>query len=138
MTDMFSPQRRSEIMSHIHSKDTEVEKIVFRYLRQNHIYFQRHYKKVRGRPDIALPRKKRAVFIDGDFWHGRDYDRIVRSRGEGDYWPIKIAKNIARDKENRDELKEKGWSLLVVWESDISRKSSRQAILESIKKFLEG
>lgn len=67
MPDMFSAQKRSEIMSRIRSKGTEAERITFKYLRQNKIYFQKHYARVAGKPDIALPRKKKAFFIDGDF-----------------------------------------------------------------------
>ncbi len=136
MPDMFSPEKRSEIMSHIRSKDTEAERIAFRYLRKYKIYFQKHYARAAGKPDIALPRKKKAVFIDGDFWHGRDYERIVASRPEGDYWPAKIAYNIERDAKNRAELKKNGWKLLVIWESDIKRKKTRDSALEQIARFL--
>ncbi|KKR09150.1 MAG: hypothetical protein UT37_C0024G0005 [Parcubacteria group bacterium GW2011_GWA2_39_18] len=69
-TDVFSRNKRSEIVSRIRSSDTEIEKDVFRFLRANGIHFQKHYKKAAGCPDIALPNKKRAVFIDSDFWHG--------------------------------------------------------------------
>jgi DNA mismatch endonuclease (patch repair protein) len=136
MADMFSAKKRSEIMSRIRSEDTQAEKIAFHFLRKNGMYFQKHYKRVLGKPDLALPRKKKAVFIDGDFWHGRDYERIVKSRPDNDYWPIKIANNIARDKRNREELRKNGWTLLVVWESDIKRKSTRDAGLRAIKDFL--
>lgn len=136
MPDMFSPSKRSEIMSRIRSKETEAERITFRHLRRNKIYFQKHYARVAGKPDIALPRKKKAVFIDGDFWHGRDYGRIVASRPQGDYWPAKIAYNMERDARNRAELIEKGWKLLVIWESDIKRKRTRTDTLEQIARFL--
>ncbi len=137
MADMFTPQKRSEIMSRIRSKNTEAERITFKYLRQNKVYFQKHYKKVLGKPDIALPRRKKAVFIDGDFWHGRDYERIKRSRPADDYWPAKIAENIARDRKSRAALAEEGWSLLAVWESDIKRKRTRDSQLNAIKEFLQ-
>ena len=62
-------------MSKIRSKNTKAELIVFRELRKRKIHFQKHYKKVVGSPDIAIPRKKIAIFIDGDFWHGRNFQR---------------------------------------------------------------
>ena len=105
-------------------------------MRQSKIYFQKHYARVAGKPDIALPRKKKAVFIDGGFWHGRDYERIVASRPEVDYWPAKIAYNMERDARNRAELTEKGWKLLVIWASDIKRKRTRDSALEQIARFL--
>jgi DNA mismatch endonuclease (patch repair protein) len=136
MTDMFSPEKRSEIMSRIRSKETQAEKIVFRYLRKQGVYFQKHYKRVAGKPDVALPRKKKAVFVDGDFWHGRDYDRILKSRPPGDYWITKLAYNMERDARQRKELIANGWQLLLVWESDIKRKKTQQETLEAIKQFL--
>jgi len=123
-------------MSRIRSKNTIAEKIVFKYLRKENIYFQKHYGKVPGCPDIALPRKKKGVFIDGDFWHGRDYKRILNSRGPNDYWPKKIAGNVRRDKIQRSKLKDRGWDILEIWESDIKRKHTRSGELEKIKKFL--
>jgi DNA mismatch endonuclease (patch repair protein) len=137
MADMYSPEKRSEIMSRIRSKETQAEKIVFHYLRQNAIYFQKHYARVAGKPDIALPRKKKAVFIDSDFWHGRTYDKVLKNRPPGDYWVTKIARNMERDKQQRELLAEKGWSLLVVWEEDIKRKRTREQTLETIKNFLK-
>ena len=136
MPDMFSSQKRSEIMSRIRSKNTEAERITFRHLRRNKIYFQKHYTRVAGKPDIALPRKKKAVFIDGDFWHGRDYETIVASRPKGDYWPKKVAYNMERDAKNRAELQQAGWWLLVIWESDIKRKKTRDNTLKQIASFL--
>jgi DNA mismatch endonuclease (patch repair protein) len=137
MADMFSPEKRSEIMSRIRSKGTQAEKLAFSYLRKNKVYFQRHYKNAPGTPDIALPRKKKAVFIDSEFWHGKDYERIIKKRSPDDYWVIKIAKNIERDKATRQALAKKGWRVLVVWEADIKRKRTREDTLLTIKQFLE-
>lgn len=136
MADMFSPQKRSEIMSNIRSKETEAERIAFKHLRANKIYFQKHYRRALGTPDIALPRKKKAVFIDSAFWHGKDYERIKQSRKADDYWVVKIARNIERDKTTRDKLTAAGWEILVVWEVDIKRKRTRDASLKQISDFL--
>ena len=57
-------------MSKIRSRGTQIEKIIFRELSSQDIYFQRHYKIGHISVDVALPKKKKAVFIDGDFWHG--------------------------------------------------------------------
>ena len=62
--DVFTKKKRSEIMSKIRSKNTIIEKIAFSELRKAGIYFQKHYKKIAGNPDIALPRKKMAIFVD--------------------------------------------------------------------------
>jgi DNA mismatch endonuclease, patch repair protein len=136
MTDMYSPEKRSEIMSRIRSKETQAEKIVFRYLRQNKIYFQKHYARAHGKPDVALPRKKKAIFIDSDFWHGRTYEKVLKNRPPGDYWVLKIARNMERDQQQREQLEKQGWSVLVIWEEDIKRKRTQIERLEQIKNFL--
>lgn len=135
MTDMFTPEKRSEIMSKIRSKETVAEKIVFKYLRKQSIYFQKHYSRIMGKPDIALPRKKVAVFIDGDFWHGRNAKRLEKS-DNSEYWTDKISKNVERDKIVNKTLKDEGWHILRVWESDLKRKRTQQTELDKIVKFL--
>src|SRR5690348_2503115 len=109
MGDMYSKDKRSQIMSLIRSKNTIAERLVFSYLRSRKIYFQKHYKRAAGSPDVALPRKKRAVFIDGDFWHGREIDRLLATREPDDFWITKIKSNMERDKRQRDALIESGW-----------------------------
>jgi DNA mismatch endonuclease Vsr len=81
MADVFDPGKRSEVMAKIRSKNTKSEVLVFNYLRKNKIYFRKHYDKVLGKPDNALLRKKKAVFIDGDFWHGRTLESLIKRRG---------------------------------------------------------
>jgi len=120
MADCFTKEKRSEIMSNIRSKNTKAELLVFRELRRRGIYFQKHYKKVKGIPDIALPRKKRAVFIDGDFWHGYRYNK-GKSRLPKKYWRAKIEGNMDRDRKDRAKLKREGWRVLRVWEHEIEK-----------------
>lgn len=137
MTDMYSSEKRSHIMSLIRSKDTVAEKLVFAYLRSHKIYFQKHYERVVGRPDIALPRKKRAVFIDGDFWHGREIQRLLDKRPADDFWVVKISGNMERDQRQRKSLMDEGWIILSVWESDLKRKRTRENELQRIADFLK-
>jgi DNA mismatch endonuclease (patch repair protein) len=103
-------------------------------LRKKGVYFQKHYKKIIGAPDIALPRKKKAVFVDGDFWHGKNFAKLKR-RLPKKYWLSKIEGNIKRDKKNRTKLRREGWSVLRVWESKIDR--DPQKSINLIKSFLK-
>jgi DNA mismatch endonuclease (patch repair protein) len=136
MTDVFDKAKRSEVMSRIKAKNTKAELIAFKYLRKQGVYFQKHYSKVVGNPDIALPRKQRAVFIDSDFWHGRTYNKVLEKHSPDSYWVNKIARNIERDRYVREALVEKGWEVLVIWEEDIKRKRTQVETLEDILKFL--
>lgn len=132
--DVFNKEKRSEIMSHIRSKNTKAEVLVFKELRRRGVYFQKHYQKAAGSPDIALPRKKIAVFIDGDFWHGYRFSRY-RDRLPKEYWREKIESNIKRDKRNRRILKNEGWEVMRVWEHELKKKPFLNTI-EKIARFL--
>lgn len=134
MADIYSPEERSRIMALIKSKNSKAELMAFRYLRHQKVYFQKHYARAPGKPDIALPRKKKAVFIDGEFWHGKDYERLHSKYS--DYWKSKIQRNMARDSENEAALLKAGWKVLRVWDKDIVRLRTRLDTLQLIEQFL--
>jgi DNA mismatch endonuclease (patch repair protein) len=133
MADICTKEKRSQIMRAIKGKNTRPELIVFKYLNSQNIYYQKHYKRAVGSPDVALPRKKKALFIAGDFWHGRSADALNK---KNQYWQDKIKKNILRDKKQRQILIDAGWQVERVWESDIVKKSTRESQLTKIKDFL--
>lgn len=134
MADVFTKRKRSEIMSLIRAKNTGIEKKAFSYLRNRKIHFQKHYSLAPGRPDIALPSKRLAVFIDGDFWHGYRFKQW-RLRIPKKYWREKIAGNIARDAKNRAALRRRGWRVLRVWGHDLAKKEEKT--LRRIASFLK-
>lgn len=137
MTDQYSQAKRSEIMSRVKAKNSAAELIVFSELKKRNIYFQKHYKNAPGTPDIALPRKKKAVFIDGDFWHGRTFEKLMEKDSLNDYWVQKLVKNMDRDKKQQEQLAIQGWKVLRVWESDIKRKKTQNGEIRKIIKFLK-
>ncbi len=133
MADVFSKDKRSKVMSRIHSENTKVEMLVFRELTKRKIYFYRHYKRVIGKPDIALPRKKIAIFIDGDFWHGHDLEKW-QSKLPEKYWLQKISDNVARDRRNRAKLRRSGWKVLRIWEHQLCKEPDKY--ISKIVQFL--
>lgn len=133
---LTDPAERSALMALIRSKNTKPELIVFAELRARRISFRVHYERAPGKPDIARPRKKLAVFIDGDFWHGRELSRVVEKHGEDGHWTVKLRRNVARDLEQVAMLEEAGWLVLRVWESDITRVRTRAQTMEVIGTFL--
>lgn len=118
MADRFPKKVRSKIMSKIRSEGTSIEKMVFRELRKRNIYFQKHYKNALGTPDIALPSKKVAIFIDGDFWHGFRYP-LWKKRLNSKFWTDKIERNRARDKRYHAKLRRDGWKVKRIWEHQL-------------------
>ncbi len=121
-------------MSLIRAKGTGIERRVFTYLRRQHIYFQKHYDKVPGKPDIAIPSKKLAVFINGDFWHGYRF-KSWKQRIPKEYWRSKIESNIERDHKNYRVLKKDGWKVLTVWGHMIIKQPDKTCL--KISSFLK-
>ena len=120
MADIFTKKKRSEVMARIRAKNTTPEKTVFRALRAGGIYFRTHYKRAVGTPDIAIPKKKIAIFIDGDFWHGYRYPTWKHKMKP--FWCAKIERNRARDKRTFAKLRREGWKVLRVWEHELAKK----------------
>jgi len=132
--DKFKKAKRSEIMSKIRSQNTKIENLVFCEIRRQKIYFQKHYKKIIGSPDIALPRRKMAIFIDGDFWHGYNF-AALKKRLPKKYWISKIENNIKRDCRNRRLLRQRGWRVLRIWEHELLK--NKEKTLHKVISFLK-
>lgn len=75
---------------------------------------------LRGRPDLVFPRQRRALFVDGCFWHGCPI-HFSPPKQNADFWGRKIERNMARDRRNEQELMGMNWRVFRVWEHDISR-----------------
>ena len=135
MADIFTKEKRSDVMSRIRGKNTKPELIVFRYLRKEGVYFQKHYRRTHGSPDVALPRKKKAVFIDGGYWHGwKWHERKPKTKQQ--YWIDKIENNMRRDRRNRRKLRAEGWQVMRVWDHQLATIARRERTLRKIKEFL--
>ena len=104
-------------MQNIRSENTVIEKMMFSQLKQYRLKFKKHYG-VAGRPDIAFPDKKVAVFLDSDFWHGWHFNK-TRNKLPVVYWRGKIEGNIARDRRNFYRLRRSGWKVVRLWEHQI-------------------
>lgn len=119
MTDVFTPEKRSYIMSRIRSKNTGIDNIMKDVL-SNLRYRYEMYPKIFGNPDFIIPRKKIAIFCDGDFWHGYKYGE--RRFPKKKFWRNKIEGNMRRDVYVSRKLRAEGWSVLRFWEHDIHDK----------------
>src|SRR5258706_546263 len=106
--DIVSKETRSRMMAAVKSKNTSLERLVFSALRKAGLRFQKHYRRAAGSPDIAFPKRKIAIFIDGDFWHGYGYAKW-RHKIDSEFWREKIEANIRRDKRNFAKLRREGW-----------------------------
>lgn len=121
-------------MASIKQENTKIERLIFRELRKKKIYFRKHYRKILGTPDISLPSKKKAIFIDGDFWHGYRFLKL-KKRLPKKFWLSKIERNIKRDKIYRSKLRKQGWKVLRIWEHEI--KNNKKGSVKKIMEFLK-
>jgi DNA mismatch endonuclease (patch repair protein) len=117
-------------MSRIRGKNTKIEISVFNRLEALKIPFSKHEKGLPGSPDIVFNEHKVAVFLDGDFWHGRGFSGWSNKLNE--FWRNKIINNIRRDRRNDRHLRKMGWSVIHIWGSDV-KKSPDKAITRIIR-----
>ena len=130
MADIFTPKKRSWVMSRIRSRDTKIEKKTASLLRKNKIHYRR-FPKLFGSPDFIVE-KKILVFCDGDFWHGYQYSR--KKKPPKKFWRDKIERNMERDRKVTRKLRADGWSVVRLWEHDIEKRP--QLCIGRIRKSL--
>jgi len=118
--DVFSREKRSQIMSRVSGKNTKPEIAVRSLLHKLGYRFRLHRKNLPGRPDITLPKHKKVIFVHGCFWHGHAVcSRSKRPSTNEEFWHEKLNKNIERDKKTVDALKKLGWDVLTVWTCEV-------------------
>ena|SRR5579864_5778567 len=132
MADVFTPEKRSWVMSRIRGKDTKIEKKMKKILEDNYMKFKQH-PKILGNPDFLVG-KKTAIFCDGDFWHGFHYEK--KKKPSKKFWKDKIEGNMKRDRATSRKLRRMGYSVLRFWEHDIEGRPEVciSKILRSINK----
>lgn len=107
-------------MSKVKLKNGKAETLLAKRLWGQGLRYRRNYKKLPGSPDIAITKFRIAIFIDGEFWHGKDWEaRKERLHHNREYWIEKIEENIARDKRVDQELFALGWTPLRFWEKEV-------------------
>jgi DNA mismatch endonuclease (patch repair protein) len=124
-------------MSKVRLKNGKAETILAKRLWHEGYRYRRNYKKLPGSPDIALTTYRVAVFVDGEFWHGENWEeRKAKLKHNRDYWIEKIEENMARDKRVDDQLQEMGWTTVHFWEKQVLKRTDEclQAVLELLEK----
>ncbi len=120
MPDVFTKEKRSEVMSRIKgkgNKDTELAMI--KILQKHHLAGWRRNQVVIGKPDFIFPKQRVALFVDGCFWHGcPKHSNIPQNNRE--FWEKKLLGNMDRDKLVSRELRKVGWKVVRVWEHELS------------------
>jgi len=121
-TDLFSPEKRSEIMRAVKGKDTKPEITLRKALHRLGYRYRLNVRDLPGKPDLVFPKYKAVIFVHGCFWHGHACKRGRRTpKTNRAYWSEKIARNRARDKKNAAALKAAGWRVITVWECELPK-----------------
>ncbi|MGG1921715.1 DNA mismatch endonuclease Vsr [Chryseobacterium sp. NRRL B-14798] len=134
--DIWSKEKRSEVMSKIRGKNTKPEMILRSQLFMKGFRFRIHKKDLPGKPDIVLPKYKTVIFVHGCFWHYHKDCREGRIPATNSkFWEEKLSKNIDRDEKYIKELQQLGWKVIVIWECEIEKniKDTLEKLIVNIK-----
>ena len=133
--DKITVEKRSWNMSRIKGKDTKPELIVRRRLFAEGYRYRVQYK-LRGKPDIAFPSIKLAVFIHGCFWHRHGCKNSNLPKSNSTFWENKLKGNVERDIRNREFLMHEGWVVLTIWECEIEDKNLLEVKIDELEKLI--
>jgi DNA mismatch endonuclease, patch repair protein len=116
----------SKMMAAVKSRNSKAEILLRKWLWRRGFRYRLHGDGLLGKPDLIFPSAKTAVFVDGDFWHGRsilndglDAFAATMRTERRDWWIAKIQANVARDEKVTATLRAQGWRVIRVWESDV-------------------
>ena len=97
--------------------------------------YRLHWKKAPGKPDIAFPGRKLAVFMNGCYWHRCPYCRLNLPKNNAEFWKAKFDRNVERDQEKLQALKDAGWKSIVIWECELKKALANQ--VERVKELMD-
>jgi DNA mismatch endonuclease Vsr len=121
--DKLTLDQRRKNMQAVKSKGSKIEITLAKALWARGYRYRKNDKSVYGKPDLTLKRYSLAIFVDGEFWHGKNWVLHKNDhKTNKDFWHRKIERNIERDKQVNKILKSHGWTVLRFWGRDIENK----------------
>lgn len=126
MVNKRSPDQRRKNMQAIRSKGSKIERRLAMALWGKGYRYRKNDKTVYGTPDLVFKSKKLAIFVDSEFWHGKDWkNQQERLKTNREFWLKKIEANIRRDILVNITLQEQGWTVLRFWGKEIEKELER-------------
>lgn len=122
--DVMTKEQRRKNMQHIRSKDTRIEVLLRKALWAKGYRYRKNVKDLPGHPDIVLTKYKIAIFCDGEFFHGKDWEVLrvrLESSNNSRFWISKISRNRERDDEVNKKLLFLGWTVIRFWGDEIRK-----------------
>ena len=137
MPDIYSDEKRKEIMRKVRNKNTAPEQWVSKLLCElGYRNYRRKTVKLDCKPDFIFVGSKKAIFVNGCFWHGHSCNKGHLPEKNHEFWEKKIRVNRERDEKNYLELTQKDWSFLVIWECEL-KKMERENLSKKITDFMK-
>lgn len=131
---IYDKQRISNALKAVKSKNTAPEILLRKALRSFGIIgYRLHWNKAPGKPDIAFPSRKIAIFVHGCFWHRCPYCKQKEPQTNVDFWNDKFRKTKERDRKTEESLYQLGWKVIIIWECQINE--NVDYCIEVIKKI---
>lgn len=133
--DKLTPEQRKKCMRANKSKGTKPELALAKAMWALGLRCRKNSGSIFGKPDFSFKKYKVAVFVDGEFWHGKDWEqRKAEIKGNREFWIAKIERNIRRDMEVTGRLKAEGWTVLRFWSNDVVKDTTSCA--EKVKEII--
>lgn len=133
--DTLNRRQRSERMALVRNRDTKPEMVVRRGLHALGYRYRIHVGGLPGRPDLVFTKKRKAIFVNGCFWHRHDNCSLARlPKSRLGFWKAKLDANKKRDQKNLELLSAQGWDVMTVWECELA---TLEKTMSAIQTFLE-
>ena len=133
MTDILTPEKRSENMSRIQSRDTSIELKVRKLIYSMGLRYRVNRKDLPGKPDIVIEKYKLIIQVHGCYWHRHPDCKLAYSpKSRVDFWQKKFSENVSRDQKVEQELVSLGYRVFTIWECEIKNENNLNNILIDI------
>ena len=136
MADVVDKATRSRMMAGIKGKNTKPEMLIRRGLHQAGFRYRLHSTRLPGKPDLVFPKFLSVIFVHGCFWHGHCCKFFKWPKSNSIFWKNKIESNIVRDKMIVRLIRNRKWSVLVIWECQLRGRVAVDKSLQRASKFL--
>lgn len=134
--DKLTPEQRKKCMQSNKSTGTKPELVLAKAMWALGLRYRKNSGSIFGKPDFSFKKYKVAVFVDGEFWHGKDWEQKKSViKGNREFWIAKIERNIQRDIEVTGRLKAEGWTVLRFWSNDVVKNTTCCA--EKVKEIIQ-
>lgn len=131
--DRLTSKQRRKCMQSNKSTGTKPEILLGKAMWRIGLRYRKNSRRIFGKPDFSFKKYKIAVFVDGEFWHGKDWEkRKAGIKTNREFWTAKIERNMRRDREVDSCLAKNGWRIFRFWARDVVR--NPQIFAEVIQK----